>query len=99
MNLFSHSELGGSERLAIFIIVFIPTIVLTMYTLSISRRLATFMEALASERLTWGEKRDAFRQIWFSAKRAKTTRIESGEVTRRRAPRPAETSEPAHSAD
>jgi hypothetical protein len=99
MNLFSHSDLGGAERLAIFFIVFIPTIVLTMYTLSISRRLATFMEALASERLTWGEKQDAFRQIWFSAKKAKIARIESGEVARRRAPLPTETTEAAHSAD
>jgi ammonia channel protein AmtB len=99
MNLFSHSDLGGAERLAIFFIVFIPTIVLTMYTLSISRRLATFMEALASERLTWGEKQDAFRQIWFAAKRAKTTRIEAGEVVARRPRRMPEASEPAHSAD
>ena len=55
-------------------------------------------EALASERLTWGEKQDAFRQIWFSAKKAKIARIESGEVARRRVPLP-ETTEPAHSAD
>jgi len=99
MNLFSHSDLGGAERLAIFFLVFIPTIVLTMYTLSISRRLASFMEALASERLPWGEKQDAFRQIWFAAKRAKTTRIEAGEVVARRPRRMPEASEPAHSAD
>ena len=32
------------------------------------------MEALASERMTWKEKTDAFRQIWFGAKRARMTR-------------------------
>lgn len=99
MNLFSHSDLGMWEKIAVFLIVFIPTIALTAYTVLISRRLATFMEALASERLTWGEKRDAFRQIWFSAKRARIERIAAGEVPGRRPQPVAPPPEPAHSAD
>ena len=74
MNLFSHSDLGMLEKIAIFIVVFVPTIALTAYTVLISRRLATFMEALASERMTWREKTDAFRQIWGGAKRARMNR-------------------------
>jgi hypothetical protein len=98
MNLFSHSDLGGWERLAIFTVVFIPTIALTMYTVLISRRLATFMEALASERMTWGEKKEAFRQIWFSAKRARV-KVVAGADEPRPAPRPARAPDPVHSAD
>jgi hypothetical protein len=97
MNLFSQSDLGAWEKTAIFLAVFIPTIALTAYTVLISRRLATFMEALASERMTWGEKKEAFRQIWFSAKKAKAKapRVASGD----RAPPAAPVREPAHSAD
>ena len=98
MNLFSHSDLGGWERLAIFTVVFIPTIALTMYTVLISRRLATFMEALASERMTWGEKKEAFRQIWFSAKKARV-KVVAGADEPRPAPRPARTGDAVHSAD
>ena len=96
MNLFSQSDLGAWEKTAIFLVVFIPTIALTAYTVMISRRLATFMEALASERMTWSEKKEAFRQIWFSAKSAKGKRIAPGEVPAK--PRPP-AGEPAHSAD
>jgi len=96
MNLFSQSDLGPWEKSAIFLVVFIPTIALTAYTVMISRRLATFMEALASERMTWSEKKEAFRQIWFSAKSAKGKRIAPGEVPAQ--PRPP-AGEPAHSAD
>jgi len=96
MNLFSQSDLGPWEKTAIFLVVFIPTIALTAYTVMISRRLATFMEALASERMTWSEKKEAFRQIWFSAKSAKGKRIAPGEVPAQ--PRPP-AGEPAHSAD
>ena len=74
MNLFSHSDLGTLEKTAIFIAVFIPSIALTAFTVLISRRLATFMEALASERMTWSEKTDAFRQIWGGARKARQKR-------------------------
>jgi hypothetical protein len=97
MNLFSHSDLGTWEKSAIFLVVFIPTIALTAYTVLISRRLATFMEALASERMTWGEKKEAFRQIWFSAKKAKV--LAPRAVPRETPPPVAAAREPAHSAD
>ena len=87
MNLFAHAELGVPERIAIFLAVLIPTIALTVYTVAISRRLATFMEALASERMTWTEKLEAFRQIWFSAKQARVQPVAGGEVPARRGAR------------
>ena len=69
MNLYSHSDLAVWEKFVIFLIVFIPTMALGIYTVAISRRLANFMEALSSEGLTWTEKLGTFRQIWYSSKR------------------------------
>jgi hypothetical protein len=67
MNIFSHADLPAWEKVAIFFAVFIPATLITGYTVLISRRLATFMEALASERMTWGEKVGAFHQIFRGA--------------------------------
>ena len=97
MNLFSHSELGAWERMAIFIIVFIPTIALTMYTLSISRRW----------RRSWKRSRaSASRGARSGTRSARSGSARRGEDHPHRigrsdpAPRLAtETSEPAHSAD
>lgn len=98
MNIFDHASLGPLEKTAIFLAVFIPSIALTAYTVLISRRLATFMEALASERMTWSEKTDAFRQIWGGARKARLKRIPGGDEPPRRSrrvPRP----DAVHSAD
>jgi hypothetical protein len=86
MNLFTHAELGTWEKVAIFFAVFVPTVALTVYTVLISRRLATFMEALASERMTWSEKKEAFRQIWFGPRRARLKRVDGGEAPQPRRP-------------
>ena len=96
MNLFSHSDLSTVSKIAIFVAVFIPATALTVYTVMISRRLSTFMEALSSERMTWGEKTSAFRQIWSAPKRLR----ESGpaEAPAPRAPRRV-AEDVAHSAD
>ena len=96
MNLFSHSDMGAWERTAIFFLVFLPTVSLTVFTVLISRRLATFMEALASERMTWSEKKEAFRQIWSSPRRAREKRV-AGDESSRSAARPL--GDAVHSAD
>ncbi|HUL96617.1 MAG TPA: CorA family divalent cation transporter [Usitatibacter sp.] len=87
MNLFAHADLGGWEKTAIFVAVFIPTILITGYTVMISHRLANFMEALASESLTWAEKKDAFRQIWMHPSRARLKRVAGGDHPTRRSAR------------
>jgi hypothetical protein len=91
MNIFDHASLGAWEKTAIFLAVFIPSILLTMYTLLISRRLSTFMEALSSERMTWGEKTQAFREIWAVAKRARMKRVAGGDAPTKRTSRPRHT--------
>lgn len=45
----------------------------------LSRRLATFMEAPASERMPWSEKEVAFSAIWSSPRRAREKRVAGGE--------------------
>ena len=69
MNLYSHADLPMWEKFIIFLLVFVPTMALGIYTVAISRRLANFMEALSSEGLSWKEKLGTFRQIWYSSKR------------------------------
>jgi uncharacterized membrane protein YdfJ with MMPL/SSD domain len=98
MNLFNHTEMGTAGKIAVFIAVFVPTIVLTGFTVLISRRLATFMEALASERMTWNEKSDAFRQIWGGARKARAQRVAGADDLSRR-PAPVPRTEALHSSD
>lgn len=69
MNLYSHADMPTMDKLLIFLAVFVPTILLALYTVVISRRIANFMEALSSEGLSWREKFTTFRQIWYSSKR------------------------------
>jgi hypothetical protein len=69
MNLYSHSDLPSLDKMLIFMAVFIPTVAIGVYTVVVSKRLASFMEALSSEGLTWREKFSTFRQIWGVDKR------------------------------
>ena len=69
MNLFSHDALPTAMKVFIFLIVFVPTTFLALYTVVVSKRLANFMESMASEGLTWQEKFAQFRQIWGVDKR------------------------------
>jgi hypothetical protein len=67
MNLYSHSDLPALEKVLIFMVVFIPTTILALYTVIISRRIANFMEALSSEGLTWNEKMSTLGKIFKPA--------------------------------
>ncbi len=71
MNLYSHSDMPVSNKFIIFFIVFIPTTLLSLYSVMISRRIAAFMEALSSEGMTWREKFTTLPQIWVSNKRSR----------------------------
>lgn len=99
MNIFNHADLPPWDKLAVFLVVFIPSILLTVYTVAISRRLATFMEALSSERMTWSEKTDAFRQIWYDSKSRRRKRVAGGEEPTRRTTRMLRARESAPSGD
>jgi hypothetical protein len=82
MNLFSLADRGTWEKTWIFATVFLLVTLLTVYTVMISRRLSTFMEALSSERMTWGEKAVAFGQIWRwpSTRRSRSAKRAAGGI-------------------
>jgi len=88
MNLFSHSDLPSWNKFWIFMLIFVPTMILGLYTVVVSKRIATFFEALSSERLSWREQFAAFGQIFRPppAKRRGRKRVAGGdEPTRRNA--------------
>jgi hypothetical protein len=64
MNLFSVSEEPAPMRLFYFVLILIPTIALTLYTVLRSRRLSDFFETLADERLSSRAKLAAWVAIW-----------------------------------
>jgi len=68
MNLFSHSEESGVLRLAIFLCVFLPTLLLTFYTVAKSRRLSEFLDALSDEKIGWGVRLRTLLAVWWPAK-------------------------------
>ncbi|QJR15795.1 hypothetical protein [Usitatibacter palustris] len=100
MNLYDHASYTAWEKTGIFMLVFIPAILLTGITVLISRRLATFMEALSSERMTWGEKLTAFRQIWRRPPAVRPPqgkkRVAGGEASRRVNAAPRSSGQGAH---
>lgn len=64
MNLFNHAEMSGPERFGIFLMVFIPTTCLTLYTVMKSQRLARFLDALANEKVAWKSKLAILADVW-----------------------------------
>ena len=65
MNIFDHTAHEPATKLAIFVAVFVPTMLLTFYTIVKSRRLFEFLDVLASESASPREKRRAFIDIWW----------------------------------
>ncbi|MDX2205862.1 MAG: CorA family divalent cation transporter [Hyphomicrobiaceae bacterium] len=68
MNLFSHSEQPPEVKLAIFFTVFVPTAILTLYTIGKSRRLSEFLDALSDEKSGGWTVTRAFLAIWWPRK-------------------------------
>jgi hypothetical protein len=64
MNLFSESDASWFTKTVVFTIVFIPTIVLTFYTMVKSKRLSDFLDVLSDERVSTWNKLRAFGAVW-----------------------------------
>lgn len=64
MNLFGFTEQQPAWKLAIFLTVFVPTMLLTLYTVMKSKRLSDFLDALADERRTWNSRIRALLRVW-----------------------------------
>ncbi len=86
MNIFDYGASEPTMKFWIFMAVFVPTAFLALYTVVISKRLATFMEAISSERMSWGERMTALRQIWRKPPRrvGPTKRVAGGDPPTRR---------------
>ncbi|MCC6196439.1 MAG: hypothetical protein IT518_18460 [Burkholderiales bacterium] len=69
MNLFSLAELSTLEKNLVFVAVFIPVTVLTLYTIVKSKRLSDFLEALSDERLPTKAKLASLADVWRQSPR------------------------------
>ena len=70
MNLIAAADNPFGIKLLYFMLVFIPSVALTVYTVVKSKRLADFLETLSNERLTRREKLKFFLDIWKKERRA-----------------------------
>lgn len=70
MNLIAAADNTLSTKLIYFMLIFIPAVALTVYTVVKSKRLAEFLEALADERLTRRDKLNTLLTIWKKERRA-----------------------------
>jgi len=64
MNLFSESDASWFTKTVVFLVVFIPTIALTMYTMVKSKRLSDFLDVVSDERVSTWNKTKAFFAVW-----------------------------------
>ena len=64
MNLFALAEASPLEKLVYFLIVLVPTVFLTFYTIVKSKRLSDFLEALSDERLPASAKFQSLVDVW-----------------------------------
>jgi len=64
MNIFAYADLPAWDRFWIFLAVFIPTTLLTFYTVLKSRRLANFLDTLGNERAGWKTRLRALAGVW-----------------------------------
>lgn len=64
MNLIAEPDAPLPKKLFYFLLVFVPTIVLTFYTIVKSKRLSDFLDALSDERLTTWQKLGTLAHVW-----------------------------------
>jgi hypothetical protein len=64
MNLFAHAEKPLGVKLLYLLLILVPTIGLTLYTVARSKALSDFLEALSDERLSASAKFRALLRVW-----------------------------------
>lgn len=65
MNLFDHTSLDPLAKAAIFLLVFLPVMFLTFYTVAKSARLTEFLDTLSNETVRLGEALKALVRVWW----------------------------------
>lgn len=66
MNLFDLGQEPAVQRIGYFVVVLIPVIIATVYTVLKSRRLSDFLETLAEEHRSSKDKLAALLTVWRS---------------------------------
>ena len=66
MNIFGYAEAETFDKFRIFMMALIPSAGITFYTVYKARRLAAFLDSLADERRSWGNRFGALLQVWKS---------------------------------
>lgn len=64
MNLLAAADAGWPAKLGYFLLVFVPTLVLTFYTMVKSKRLSDFLDVVSDERIPAWHKVKAFFAVW-----------------------------------
>jgi len=67
MNIIAWAEEPAWWRVVAFMVIFIPTTMLTLYTIIKSRRLSDFLDALSDEKVSWQRRWRALMRVWFGA--------------------------------
>jgi len=65
MNLFDHTGLEPLTKAAIFLLVFLPVMFLTFYTVAKSARLTEFLDTLSNESIRLGEALKTLVRVWW----------------------------------
>ena len=68
MNLIAAADQPLEAKIAYFVMVLVPTIALTLYTVAKSARLSEFLEILSDERVSAGAKLGALARVWQGPK-------------------------------
>jgi hypothetical protein len=64
MNLISEPDASLGRKLGYFALVFIPVMLLTLYTIARSKRLSDFLDAVSDDRLDSRAKFDVLLDVW-----------------------------------
>jgi hypothetical protein len=64
MNLFAEADNAPMVKLGYFMLTFIPTTALVLYTIAKSKRLSAFLDALSDENIPWGRKVRTLVDVW-----------------------------------
>ena len=64
MNVFAEAEAPLWRRLGLFVLIVLLSVGLTFYTITKSKRLSDFLDAVSDERLTLREKLRALAAVW-----------------------------------
>jgi hypothetical protein len=68
MNLIAAADAPLAGKLLYFVLVLVPTTLLTLYAVAKSKRLSDLLEALSDERATRAQKFSALRNVWARAR-------------------------------